>query len=293
MKKALVLTGGGVRGAFQVGVLLHVLVDRGEQFDIITGASVGALNGGFLAQYKKEDQAKGIGDLLTMWQGVSNETIKKHWTLWYLEALWRSSLYDSSPLESLVDRQLDAHKIATSGVKLSVSAVSLDTGLSHQFAETCAEIKDAVKASAAFPVFFKPVKIYGEDFVDGAVRDVAPLKEAIAMGATHITIINTGPLKMAEVIGANLKTLSVALRSIDIMNTEIMENDLASFIQTNNKLDNGTLQDSEKRIIDYVYFGPERELADDPLEFDPKKIREMIQKGYNKALEHYGESPSV
>ncbi|MBI3469491.1 MAG: patatin-like phospholipase family protein, partial [Planctomycetes bacterium] len=50
MKRALVLAGGGARGAYQVGMLQELVVNQGLDFTIIRGVSVGALNAAFLAQ---------------------------------------------------------------------------------------------------------------------------------------------------------------------------------------------------------------------------------------------------
>lgn len=284
MKRALVLTGGGARGAFQVGALMHIIGELGLQFDVITGTSVGALNGSFLAQYKKDQGRQAVNDLHGLWLGVENKTIKKHWKpFFYLHALWKQSLYSSAPLEKLVEDNLDAERIRNSGIELSVLAVSLDTGQARHFRETNKDIKDAVKASAAFPVFFEPVLINGEYYVDGGVRETAPLNQAIRMGAEHITIINTGPLSTIKAIGKKLKTLNVALRSIDMQGTEVINGDLRHFAETNRKLTDSTLIDDSKQVIEQILVTPDYELIDNPLEFDPQKIRTLILDGYNKA----------
>jgi len=283
-KKALVLTGGGVRGAFQVGALCYLMAERGEQYDIITGTSVGALNGSFLAQYKKGDEYKAILDLRRLWLTIVNKKIRKHWfPLGYIHALWKQSLYNSGPLEELIDKTLDLDKLKSSGVTLRVVATSIDSGESRVFGESDPHIKDAVKASAAFPVFFKPVKIGNEYYVDGGVREIAPLAEAIKQGADHITIINTGPLDLKVVHAANLNAIPIAWRVIDAQGTEILVNDLERFLQTNRMLESKKLTDSTKRIIDYEYIGPDYELTDDPLNFDSREIREMMIEGYDVA----------
>lgn len=49
--KALVLSGGGGKGSYQAGAIKYLLGERRENYDIITGTSVGALNGSFLSMY--------------------------------------------------------------------------------------------------------------------------------------------------------------------------------------------------------------------------------------------------
>jgi len=284
-KKALVLIGGGVRGAFQIGILQHLLKRKGEQFDIVTGTSVGALNGAFLSQYNKADMAKGIDRLEDLWRSIDNESIRTHWSPFsYLHALWSQSLYNSKPLRDLIDQSLDEDKIRASDVELSVLAVSLKTGDAKHFDGKHPEIKTAVKASSAFPVFFEPVKLAGELYVDGGARESAPLSRAIALGADHLTIINTGPLMLGEALAENLKTFGIALRCFDIHSVEIMNNDLDRFLTINQKLKDGRLSSSSpKRIIKHEFIGPDYELSADPLDFSPRKIKNIIQAGYDKA----------
>jgi hypothetical protein len=60
---------------------------------------------------------------------------------------------------------------------------------------------------------------------------------------------------------------------------------LYHFLETNRLLKDKQLLDPKKRLIEYVYVGPDSRLTRNALEFNPKKIREMIEEGYNKAKE--------
>jgi len=284
MKKALVLTGGGVKGAFQVGALYHLLVDLGKEFDIITGISVGALNGSFLAQYNKEDLKQAIVDLWDLWLIIDNDRIRKSWKPFgFIHYLWEKSLYNSSPLENLIDEHLDLEKLKNSNIILNVGAQAVGSGVYRKFCGKDSTIKDAVKASAAFPVFLKAVEIEGDLYVDGGVKEVAPLRHAIGLGAEHITIINTGPLDSITVNPRDISFIEYPMRMIELQGDEIVKDDLREFIETNELLRSGKLIDSPKRIIEYDYIEPEKRLVKNPLEFNPKRIREMIQLGYDVA----------
>ncbi len=284
MKKALVLTGGGVKGAFQVGALYHLLVDLKKEFDIITGISVGALNGAFLAQYNKEDLKKAVEDLWELWLKIDNKRIRKSWKPFgFVHYLWEKSLYDSSPLENLIEESLNLDKLKNSNITLSVTARAVGSGVYKKFCGQDSEIKNAVKASAAFPVFLKPVEIEGDLFVDGGVGEVAPLRHAIGLGATHITIINTGPLNSITINPYDISFLELPMRVVEIQGDAIVKDDLREFIETNELLRTGKLIDSSKRIIEFDYIEPEEQLVKNPLEFDPEKIRTMIKLGYEVA----------
>ena len=57
--RGLVLSGGGANGAYEVGVLKYLIGEKNQEFDLFAGTSVGALNAGFLAQYKDLKQGEG------------------------------------------------------------------------------------------------------------------------------------------------------------------------------------------------------------------------------------------
>lgn len=284
--RALCLSGGGSRGAFAVGALMHLMHNLNMHYDIITGISVGALNGSFLAQYKKGEEHKAIEELHKIWCGVNNRTIWKHWfPFGMVHSLWKKSLYQSGPLEKLVDEMLDTKRVANSGKQLRVGFVELNSGTLLYFTEKHSDLKNAVKASAAFPSFFKPVKI--KDYglcLDGGIEDVVPLKAAIDLGAEHITIITTSPIIPPTVRGIEkMNTVEISKRVVDIVSNKIATNNLKRFFEINRlvkeeKIDN-------KRFVDYTLIQPDECLIPDPLDFNPKEIKEMIAKGYIKAVE--------
>ena len=85
--KAVVLSGGGAYGAFQVGMLNALVNDLGIDFDIIRGVSVGALNGAVLAQAAKQPDSLGnlslaVSDLARLWKGIkgNRSVYRKKWT---------------------------------------------------------------------------------------------------------------------------------------------------------------------------------------------------------------------
>ena len=75
MGRALVLAGGGARGSFQVGVIHDLVLNRGLDFDVFFGASVGALNAAFMAQAKKDNNSlanlqQQSQELDQLWRGL-------------------------------------------------------------------------------------------------------------------------------------------------------------------------------------------------------------------------------
>lgn len=268
--RALVLSGGGSKGAFQAGVLKS-LVDRGFTWDVIAGVSVGALNGAFIAQFPKEEQAEGVRKLVEFWKEIEGD--KSIFRRWFpfgkLHALWKGSMYDTSPITKKVKATLDAEALKTSGVKLIVGAVCLESGEYRAIQGSEPDIHEWVLASAAFPVAFPPRKIDGKSWVDGGVRDITPITDVLDMGASEIDVVLTGPLNEPEVIFPSKdasNAIPLAIRVANIMADEIFNSDLDRV--------------PEKDMPRVQVFAPPNgaDLAE-PLSFDPKKIASMYELG--------------
>lgn len=279
--RALVLSGGGAKGAYQVGVLRRWLVEEERQYDIFCGISVGALNSAALAQVPKNDPVGAYKKLSGIWDRVENRKIRGWWFGWYLAALWKPSVYDSTPLEKWVAEELDPELIRTSGQKLRVGSTSWDTGNYHVADETSDNLRDWVVASASFPAFFKPVKIHGEEWTDGGVRNVTPLGEAIRAGATEIDVIMTGnPDAPAEPWDPPMRTaLFRALRAIDLAMDEVVRGDLKEAGLKNDLAERG----APYKHIKINLQQPSIPLKEDTLDFSPEKVRKMRDFGYRDA----------
>src|SRR3972149_3643646 len=225
--RALVLSGGGSKGAYQCGVLQYLLNDLGTQYNVLCGVSVGALNAALLAMYPLGQELKAFTELKNLWGGINTAKVYKKWAFWgELAALWKPSLYDSSPLQILVKTTLDVNKLRSSGKQLRVGAVALGTGEYMSFGQAHPQIADAVIASSAFPAMLTPVTIEGQLWTDGGVRSVTPLKEAIDLGANDIDVVMCSPKDSRQLFPTNSPTLKVAERAIDLMNEEIIADDL-------------------------------------------------------------------
>jgi len=280
--KALVLSGGGSRGAFQVGALKRLVVNEGHTYDILCGTSVGALNASFLAQYKKEDQARGVFDLTSLWLGIKQSDVYTNWpVLGMAIGIFKKGLYNAGNLKKLIKKNIDPKKIvarAVEGTKLRLTAASLTTGQLEVFTEQTASILDAVYASAAFPVMFEPIKIGNQWYSDGGLRDISPLAQAIRAGATEIHIINCSNVEIGAQKVDSSRSLDILLRSVDIMTNEILINDVQTMLDINELV--RTLKIAEKRYIDYKLLQPHPSTKlSDSLTFDHKEIIEMISAG--------------
>jgi NTE family protein len=273
--RALVLSGGGVKGAFQLGVL-HRWLSEGRKYDIYCGVSVGAINAAYLAQFMKSESAEAFKGLRDLWMSIDDSDVKKGWCLGKLAALWKTSLYDSSPLRSLVQSQIDPVRLSMCGQKLRIISVSLDTGKAHCANEWDDKIHDRILASAAFPAMLTPIRIQGELFVDGGVRNVTPLGAAIEAGATEVDVIMCdNPDVVPHFDSRGKSTLRIATRTLELMVNQIQLADLR-VCGFKNKL--ADLAHTYRKVrVNLVK--PKTELVEDSLLFDPNIIRALYLEG--------------
>jgi NTE family protein len=128
--RALVLSGGGSKGAYEIGVLKRWMGELKIDFDIMCGVSVGALNVAGLAMAPLGMPKESIDYMEDFWlTKVNTSAIYKRWfPFGKLHSLWLKSVYNSSPLQALVEKTLDRTKIVNSGRIVTVGCTCLDTG---------------------------------------------------------------------------------------------------------------------------------------------------------------------
>jgi NTE family protein len=278
MKKAIVISGGGVKGSFATGALYHLLYDLEINFNILAGVSVGAINAAFLAQFHAGQEKEAAQKLWDLWTKIENKNVYKRWQpfgRWH--ALWKTSFFDSSPLHELIHNNISLDRIRSTGKKVSVGLVSLTSGKYKVFDQNSNYFIDSVIASASFPCLFEPVKIGDEFFADGGVKTIAPIMTAIDLGAVDVHAIVTSPETRDKKFFKKLSIIDIMTRSFDLYTEKIMSNDIEK-VQMYNKL-------AEKGIDGYHVvklniIRPKYNLIEDFLDFSPNKIREMMQKGY-------------
>ncbi|HSP98342.1 MAG TPA: patatin-like phospholipase family protein [Candidatus Dormibacteraeota bacterium] len=228
-RTALVLSGGGARGAYQAGVLrgladIGMIGTEGSPFDIIVGSSAGSINAGMLAAHADQLGA-GVDRLIEVWSGIAASDVFRTdirslgrigvrwaWDLSFGGALRRvqpKALLDTAPLRTLLKRiplaRIDEHVKSGALYAAAVAATDLYTSNGYLFFQGQPGIRpwkrsrwriertrlgiDHLMASSAIPVFFPSVRIDGRHFGDGCIRNTAPLSPAINLGAERIVAI--------------------------------------------------------------------------------------------------------
>jgi len=279
--RALVLPGGGMKGAYQVGALRHWMLEQGIDYPIMCGVSVGALNVAGLSAAPLGDPQGAYQRLSSIWDRVENRTIRRDWPFFgKLATLWKKSVYDARPLMKWVHQEVHLEEIRNSGREVRVGIVSWNSKAYRSVGQDDDGFADYVYASASFPMFFQPLDRDGHLWTDGGLINVTPIKEAVRLGATHVDIImNRNPAISDpwEPKGKNI--LDWVMRSIEIQQDEILRTDLEVVGLKNDLADLG----KNYRNVSFRLLEPQVTLSKDPLDFDPKKIAEIRQRGYDDA----------
>lgn len=305
MKRALVLSGGGAKGAFELGALQYIQQVKPAffNFHIIAGVSVGSLNGVMLAQDK-------FGELENIWNTISNDKVytgkMPKGLLQYLGLALKvlfgqRSILGIEPLVTLLKQQVDINDVKTD---FRCGFVSLITGeyvpCKHtQFGKDNENFRKAIQASSSMPIIWPPVDEVNigdqlfKELVDGGVRNVTPLKDVILDDPDEIIIINSNAQNLAEDPDAGKNIFRIADRSLeDIAINEIFHGDIEEFIKTNEIVrqceEKGitVYRDNEQREK-YQYFNsiiiePAVGLGD-PLDFSPERIVQLREAGWKAA----------
>lgn len=283
--RALVLSGGGSKGSYQVGALKYILGEKRVAYDALCGVSVGAINVAFLAMFKPGQEIESIQEMAKLWGALDNSKIYKRWFpfgRWH--AIWKKSFFDSSPLHKLCKDGINLDAIRDSGKQVNVGTVSLSSGKYTIFDQTSEHFVDAVIASASFPGMLTPVSFLGQLWTDGGVKEISPIKKAVELGADIIDVIITNPVTRTKKFLENPTTVDILKRSMDLSTDKIMANDIEK-VEMYNVLAQNML--THKKYVKLNIIRPEINLIEDLLDFRPEKIKEMMERGYNDAKAHY------
>lgn len=348
-KLALVLSGGGFKGAFQVGALEYLLYNPVliedevidiDHFDIISGVSVGSLNGAFVATGQLEAlkdiwfnkiihqgpeiiyTSKFLVDGKLNVQKILNELVpdlplmerlllmlsrrkqRKFASQVMKNILQLEGLADNTPLQQLLEKYIHLEKFKD--VVYKMGFVSLRDGHYRSLKQTQLknneELQKAILASSTMPVIWPPVPTIRTrdntlfyDNVDGGIRNVSPLKDAIEEinqysddhEKYYIIVINCSTHELPP-LDPDPTILDIATRSLlEITLAEIFKNDLDHFIWINDMLRSQGLNKLQiknkvfRRFKIKIIQPPE--IIGDTLNSDPDIIRRWRQMGYDTA----------
>ena len=290
MKRALVLSGGGSKGAFTVGALTYLLEQENLNFQIMTGTSVGAINAAYLGQARNPRELRELGEQLKqIWLKIKgNSDLFQSGILgniWRL--LFHNTLYNPLGLKRLIHDNIVPARLFHSRIVVKVTVVSFESGellcVDSRRPEHQPDFLSYVLASASMPFFFPPVLIAGQHWYDGGLRDLTPLSAAIKENPDEIVVITTFPVNpsLKPVLPASKpgSVMKAILRTVEILLSEISVNDL-QLAQTINK---AWWRYPGKKPIPIRIIAPTKPLTGDSLNFNAGQIRTNLAAGYEAA----------
>ena len=225
--KALVLSGGGSKGSYQLGVW-KALKRLGINFDIVTGTSSGALNGALVTQ-NTYHKAKKIWNTLNMKVIFGEDALETKDIIKMYGKQIKNGGMDVTKLEELISNAISEKKFYNSKINFGLITVNLTNHRAEELTKKDIpkeKLADYLMASASCFPAFKQKDIEGIKYVDGGYYDNLPINLAIKMGATEIICVDlSAPGLKKEVIRKDIPIITIK-----------PNNKLSNFLDFNNEV---------------------------------------------------------
>jgi NTE family protein len=271
-KRALVLSGGGGRGAYECGVYKY-LEEVGWEPDILVGTSIGAINAAAIAS------GRSAAELEAAWLATHTKDIQRFWRL----SPWKS-IYDTSPWRETLHRYIDFDALPSTDKQLLIATTELETGQLRIFDnQETALTPDHILASCSIPLVYPWTKIEDRHYWDGAVMANTPLAGAIDAGADEIVIVLLSPIgeRHMEPPRWPWHALTVVL---DLALSATYENDLKQ-LENVNRLVTAQVDSKHRQVKCHVVTPSEETDLLRIIRYEPDFSADLIQMGYEDARE--------
>lgn len=305
----LVLSGGGARAAYQVGVI-KALKEKEINFQVVAGTSSGALNAALVASDR-------IEKMIQIWENINPSKVMGINPMSFMNG----SLLTTKPLEKLIREGIDeasARKIIESPTRLIVVSSDLRTkqAVIHQDFNDYREIVHALLSTTAIPLAFPFQKLLDDkeeevlmQLIDGGIINNFPIKEVIETGlckTIFTTSLYTPELsKIQNTKWYHNDLVNIGMRTLDVLFTNSYWKSISEvkekirladslkkiiggdFYLTKSKRDAKKVYDqclkvyAGKRIIE---LNPKQELPADLMDFYSNKTKKAIEMGYKDTL---------
>ncbi len=303
-KIGLILGGGGARAAYQVGVLKAIAElhpeDSHTPFKIISGTSAGSINAIALAA-NTGSFCEGVRRIVQVWSNFELKQVFRSDARTLLKSMFRwllstfmpgslggeppNSLLDNTPLRHLLEEKIDFDDIQRAIDQgtldaVCVNASSYSSGQSVSFFQSNNDIPewhrafrsgsqhkitiDTLMASSAIPVIFPPVKLNGEYFGDGSMRQNTPISPALHLGADKILVIGVRQ-RSAKKPKAENEFPSISQISGFIMDTlflNSMDADIERLERINNLNSDIPNRNKKFKHIEHLIISPSVDIAE-------------------------------
>jgi NTE family protein len=318
--KALVLSGGGIKGAYQAGAICEV-IKQGFHPTVIYGISVGSINGGMLTSYAGEQIRDGRKlDFLAAAERVENywrHSITDFKKLGHdrskLVLIWEvlvgnfKGMINVDGAIGIIRKEIQKENLqaaADQGVAFFAGTIDLTEGRYLNAPGTDPEIVEYVIASAMEPIVMPMhiIRIGDREnyWLDGGVHNVAPIGEAINRGCSEIVCIACQPDTLGR---ASFQGRLAALgeRISDVVIQRLLDADIAQALEINKWVDR-LAKEGQRSGVDHEFLNrfkkidlrlirPKKDPNVDLLTFTKNDIERMIKMGHEDAAAEMGAHP--
>lgn len=289
--KALVISGGGSKGAFAGGVAQHLIQDLGIKYDIIVGTSTGSLLGPLLAAgdidhvkkvYTNVTQADIYNLCPFKIKRKKDGTIKSsidHMNVIKMFLKGRKTFGEHKNLRKTIERFFpyeDYLKVKSSNMKVIATVANLTLKkVEYKYLKDSAyeDFCDWMWASASFVPFMSLVEKNGYEYADGGFGNYIPVEEAIAQGATDIHVIVLNPRNRTTKTVKSRNAFDILMQSMQFMLQQIAYDDILI----------GHLQSIYNDNIHVKFFFTPKLLTEHSFYFDPEQMGPWWDQGYEYA----------
>ena len=283
--RALVISGGGSKGAYAGGVAEYLIKERGIHYDMFTGSSTGALLAPLLAA-GEIDHAREVYTNVTQKDIFSAHPfiIKKkdgiyksrinHFGVIKMFMKGKKTFGESFALRDLIKRTFTEdhyNRIRKSGTRVVIAVSNFSCNVvEHKYLRDCTydEFAEWIWISANFVPFMSLVIKDGQEYADGGFGSFIPIQEAIDAGATEMDVIILTPRNKVIKKIPSRNAFSLLMSSLDFMLSQIARDE--KYIG---------LLESLHHKIKIRYFHTPRVLTDNSLCFDPEQMKHWWEEG--------------
>jgi len=299
INRALIVSGGGSKGAFGGGVAQYLIEEEKKEYDLLIGTSTGSLLTPFIA-IKKMDTLKEAYTTVTQddifkinpFKILKDDNGSTKIGINYLNVLWnvlvrrKNAFGDASNLRTLIDtfmteRDFEIIKDSNKEVLACVTNMTLaQTEYKSTNEYGWKDYGDWMLASSTVPPFMEHVTKGGYDYADGGILENIPIQEAINRGATEIDVIILKKEHDSLAPERIRNPFHYLLRSIDLMMTEIGRDDIRI----------ANLKAKIKGDVKINFYYTPRKLTNNSLVFNKEAMTEWWDEGYESAKQKYYKS---
>ncbi len=268
--RALVLSGGGGRGAYECGV--YKFLERAELVpDILVGTSIGAINAAAIAS------GRSATELEMIWLTTYTKDVQRFWRL----RPWKS-IYDTTPWRKTLHRFIDFDALPRTDKRLLIAATEIETGQLRIFDNQKTPLTpDHILASCSIPLIYPWTKVGERHYWDGAVMANTPLAGAIDAGADEILVVLLSPIGKRHIKPPRHPWQAFAVM-LEMALSATFENDLKQ-LENVNRLVQAQLDDKHRHVHCHVITPSHDTGLLRIIRYEPKASRELIEKGYADA----------